>query len=170
MQREMGASTVASKCVAIGKWHQLCNVAGVVAFAGITRRLLVTCKQSWERRRVASPQSHALRGSRGKQRQTEGRHKRRRSSVIQSPTACGKVIGAHSSRFPLGQLHPSLAHSSTMFRSALSKASANVAPRASHSVARPALARGYHEKVISHYERPRNVGSSPRAWTHRDTI
>ncbi|KAJ3479340.1 hypothetical protein NLI96_g9124 [Meripilus lineatus] len=49
-----------------------------------------------------------------------------------------------------------------MFRSALSKASANVAPRASHSVARPALARGYHEKVISHYERPRNVGSLPK--------
>jgi len=27
----------------------------------------------------------------------------------------------------------------------------------------PALTRFYHEKVIDHYERPRNVGSLPKA-------
>jgi len=31
-----------------------------------------------------------------------------------------------------------------------------------NQVLRPVLARGYHEKVISHYERPRNVGSLPK--------
>ena len=51
-----------------------------------------------------------------------------------------------------------------MFRSALSKVPLNPAPRAGKAVARPVLARGYHEKVISHYERPRNVRSSLRAW------
>jgi len=37
-------------------------------------------------------------------------------------------------------------------------------PRASRLTARPVLARAYHEKVISHYEQPRNVrgGSQPR--------
>ena len=44
-----------------------------------------------------------------------------------------------------------------MFRSALSETPLNAAPRAGKVVARPVLARGYHEKVISHYERPRNV-------------
>jgi hypothetical protein len=32
-------------------------------------------------------------------------------------------------------------------------------PRTSRLAARPVLARAYHEKVISHYERPRNVRS-----------
>jgi len=32
----------------------------------------------------------------------------------------------------------------------------------SRSVVRPTLVRSYHEKVISHYERPRNVGSLPK--------
>ncbi|PCH41340.1 FeS cluster assembly scaffold IscU [Wolfiporia cocos MD-104 SS10] len=49
-----------------------------------------------------------------------------------------------------------------MFRSALSKTVLNAAPRASSAAVRPALARGYHEKVISHYEKPRNVGSLPK--------
>lgn len=40
---------------------------------------------------------------------------------------------------------------------ALSKTVLNAAPRASRQVARPVLARAYHEKVISHYESPRNV-------------
>jgi hypothetical protein len=43
-----------------------------------------------------------------------------------------------------------------MFRSALSKSVLN-APRAGRSEVRSVLARGYHEKVISHYESPRNV-------------
>lgn len=34
--------------------------------------------------------------------------------------------------------------------------------RASRVTLRPVLARGYHEKVISHYEQPRNVGSLPK--------
>jgi iron-sulfur cluster assembly enzyme ISCU, mitochondrial len=34
-------------------------------------------------------------------------------------------------------------------------------PRTSRLAARPVLARAYHEKVISHYERPRNVRSDP---------
>jgi len=46
-----------------------------------------------------------------------------------------------------------------MFRSALSKSVLSSASRASTITARPALARAYHEKVISHYEQPRNVGS-----------
>jgi len=35
-------------------------------------------------------------------------------------------------------------------------------PRVSRLTARPVVARAYHEKVISHYERPRNVGSLPK--------
>ncbi|KII95364.1 hypothetical protein PLICRDRAFT_98974 [Plicaturopsis crispa FD-325 SS-3] len=48
-----------------------------------------------------------------------------------------------------------------MFRSAISKTVLNAAaPRAASRInLRPVLARGYHEKVISHYEQPRNVGS-----------
>ncbi|KAH9998386.1 FeS cluster assembly scaffold IscU [Russula vinacea] len=42
-------------------------------------------------------------------------------------------------------------------RSALS-----ILPRVSRLTARPVVARAYHEKVISHYERPRNVGSLPK--------
>jgi hypothetical protein len=48
-----------------------------------------------------------------------------------------------------------------MFSSALSKTVLNAAPRASRAAFRPALARGYHEKVISHYEQPRNVSARP---------
>ncbi|TCD66832.1 iron-binding protein [Steccherinum ochraceum] len=50
-----------------------------------------------------------------------------------------------------------------MFRSTIAKSVLNASPRA-HTLAsvRPALARGYHEKVISHYEKPRNVGSLPK--------
>ena len=40
-------------------------------------------------------------------------------------------------------------------RSALS-----ILPRVSRLTARPVVARAYHEKVISHYERPRNVRGS----------
>ncbi|KAI0306943.1 FeS cluster assembly scaffold IscU [Multifurca ochricompacta] len=35
-------------------------------------------------------------------------------------------------------------------------------PRISRLSTRPVIARAYHEKVISHYERPRNVGSLPK--------
>ncbi|KAF9246926.1 FeS cluster assembly scaffold IscU [Melanogaster broomeanus] len=51
-----------------------------------------------------------------------------------------------------------------MFRSALSRSvfSAVVAPKASRTGISPVIARGYHEKVISHYESPRNVGSLPK--------
>ncbi|KAI9428826.1 FeS cluster assembly scaffold IscU [Lactarius indigo] len=35
-------------------------------------------------------------------------------------------------------------------------------PRVSRIATRPVIARAYHEKVISHYERPRNVGSLPK--------
>ena len=44
-----------------------------------------------------------------------------------------------------------------MFRSALTKTSKAVTPRASGITLQPALSRTYHEKVISHYENPRNV-------------
>lgn len=57
--------------------------------------------------------------------------------------------------------HSGLTRTPIMFsvRSAL----ANI-PRASRLTARPVVARAYHEKVISHYEQPRNVrcGSQPR--------
>ncbi|EIW61764.1 FeS cluster assembly scaffold IscU [Trametes versicolor FP-101664 SS1] len=46
-----------------------------------------------------------------------------------------------------------------MFRSTIAKSLVNASPRASRLAARPVLARAYHEKVISHYEQPRNVGS-----------
>jgi len=50
-----------------------------------------------------------------------------------------------------------------MFRSAIARSVLNASPRASTIASvRPALARGYHEKVISHYESPRNVGSLPK--------
>ncbi|KAJ3723160.1 FeS cluster assembly scaffold IscU [Lentinula raphanica] len=53
-----------------------------------------------------------------------------------------------------------------MFRSALSstfaKSAAISRPYASRVAIRPVLSRGYHEKVISHYEKPRNVGSLPK--------
>ncbi|EJF62874.1 FeS cluster assembly scaffold IscU [Dichomitus squalens] len=49
-----------------------------------------------------------------------------------------------------------------MLRSSITKSLVNVTPRASRLAVRPALARGYHEKVISHYEKPRNVGSLPK--------
>ena len=35
-------------------------------------------------------------------------------------------------------------------------------PRASRLTARPVVARAYHEKVISHYEQPRNVRRGPQ--------
>lgn len=45
-----------------------------------------------------------------------------------------------------------------MFRSAVSKSLFGAArPTLSKVIARPSVARGYHEKVISHYEKPRNV-------------
>ncbi|OJT13349.1 Iron sulfur cluster assembly protein 1, mitochondrial [Trametes pubescens] len=44
-----------------------------------------------------------------------------------------------------------------MFRSTIAKSLVNASPRASRLAARPVLARAYHEKVISHYEQPRNV-------------
>ncbi|KIK95123.1 hypothetical protein PAXRUDRAFT_827310 [Paxillus rubicundulus Ve08.2h10] len=51
-----------------------------------------------------------------------------------------------------------------MFRSPLSRTVLNVAaaPKVLATRISPVLARGYHEKVISHYESPRNVGSLPK--------
>ncbi|KAF5363578.1 hypothetical protein D9756_000541 [Leucocoprinus leucothites] len=51
-----------------------------------------------------------------------------------------------------------------MFRSAITRPLfAAARPALARNVARPAIAtRQYHEKVISHYERPRNVGSLPK--------
>ena len=45
----------------------------------------------------------------------------------------------------------------TMLRSTLAKSVLTANTRATALAARPVLARGYHEKVISHYEKPRNV-------------
>jgi iron-sulfur cluster assembly enzyme ISCU, mitochondrial len=47
-----------------------------------------------------------------------------------------------------------------MFR-LLSKPVLSAARAARVPTARPVLARAYHEKVISHYENPRNVSSRP---------
>jgi len=50
-----------------------------------------------------------------------------------------------------------------MFRSAISKTILGAARQnAIRTAARPVVARAYHENVISHYERPRNVGSLPK--------
>ncbi|KAN0097750.1 NifU-like N terminal domain containing protein [Tylopilus felleus] len=51
-----------------------------------------------------------------------------------------------------------------MFRSALSRTVLNAAAatRAPRTGVAPVLTRAYHEKVISHYESPRNVGSLPK--------
>lgn len=51
-----------------------------------------------------------------------------------------------------------------MFRAALAKTALPVAARATRTApraVRPVIARAYHEKVISHYENPRNVGFPP---------
>ncbi|KAL5527198.1 ISU1 [Sanghuangporus baumii] len=45
---------------------------------------------------------------------------------------------------------------------ALSKSVLTSTSRAIRPAVRPVLARAYHEKVISHYESPRNVGSLPK--------
>ncbi|KAJ6516063.1 FeS cluster assembly scaffold IscU [Mycena sanguinolenta] len=50
-----------------------------------------------------------------------------------------------------------------MFRSVLTKpVLAAARPGVARALQRPLLARAYHEKVISHYEQPRNVGSLPK--------
>jgi len=52
-----------------------------------------------------------------------------------------------------------------MLRSVLTRSFGIISQTATRSSSRPAainLARNYHEKVIDHYERPRNVGSLPR--------
>ncbi|KAG5635777.1 iron-binding protein [Sphagnurus paluster] len=50
-----------------------------------------------------------------------------------------------------------------MFRSALSKTVLNATrPSAVQKAFTPVGARAYHENVISHYEKPRNVGSLPK--------
>ncbi|KAF8914086.1 FeS cluster assembly scaffold IscU [Gymnopilus junonius] len=51
-----------------------------------------------------------------------------------------------------------------MFRSALTRPLVSVSRSAALARASvtPIIARRYHEKVISHYERPRNVGSLPK--------
>ncbi|TFK76070.1 iron sulfur cluster assembly protein 1 [Pluteus cervinus] len=50
-----------------------------------------------------------------------------------------------------------------MFRSLAAKTALNVArPAIARPTLAPVLVRAYHEKVISHYERPRNVGSLPK--------
>ncbi|GBE79376.1 Iron sulfur cluster assembly protein 1, mitochondrial [Sparassis crispa] len=49
-----------------------------------------------------------------------------------------------------------------MFHSSLVKSVLTASPRATRVAVRPVIARSYHEKVISHYEQPRNVGSLPK--------
>jgi len=50
-----------------------------------------------------------------------------------------------------------------MFRSALSSSlRATARPVVQRASITPIATRGYHENVISHYERPRNVGSLPK--------
>ncbi|KIL68147.1 hypothetical protein M378DRAFT_121316 [Amanita muscaria Koide BX008] len=50
-----------------------------------------------------------------------------------------------------------------MLRSTLQSAASSITrPKVARVVIQPIIARGYHEKVISHYERPRNVGSLPK--------
>ncbi|KAJ7591252.1 FeS cluster assembly scaffold IscU [Mycena floridula] len=50
-----------------------------------------------------------------------------------------------------------------MFRSALTNTILKASrPGSSRVAATPIFARTYHEKVISHYEQPRNVGSLPK--------
>jgi len=52
-----------------------------------------------------------------------------------------------------------------MFRSVIKKslfAASRPAPTLTKASLRPLVARGYHENVISHYEKPRNVGSLPK--------
>ncbi|TFY80811.1 hypothetical protein EWM64_g3201 [Hericium alpestre] len=49
-----------------------------------------------------------------------------------------------------------------MFRSTLARPLVRAAAPRARVAARPVLARAYHEKVISHYEQPRNVGSLPK--------
>lgn len=51
----------------------------------------------------------------------------------------------------------SLPSTTIMLRSALTKTVLNTATRPSGAAIRPIIARAYHEKVISHYESPRNV-------------
>ena len=54
-----------------------------------------------------------------------------------------------------------------MFSSLVQKSVLRTATRAPVLNARPLLARAYHEKVISHYENPRNVsGSRPPSQFH----
>jgi hypothetical protein len=55
----------------------------------------------------------------------------------------------------------SLSPTPIMLRSSLTRSVLNATPRATGVNARPVLARAYHEKVISHYESPRNVCLSP---------
>jgi len=52
-----------------------------------------------------------------------------------------------------------------MFHSAIQKSlftASRSAPTLTRTSLQPLLARGYHENVISHYEKPRNVGSLPK--------
>ncbi|KAF8222717.1 FeS cluster assembly scaffold IscU [Tricholoma matsutake] len=50
-----------------------------------------------------------------------------------------------------------------MLHSAATKSVLNAARQSvSRSTIRPVVVRGYHENVISHYEKPRNVGSLPK--------
>lgn len=68
----------------------------------------------------------------------------------------GRTAGVNShSQSPPAPTTPS--PPTTMFRSTIAKSLVNASPRASRLAARPVLARAYHEKVISHYEQPRNV-------------
>ena len=68
-----------------------------------------------------------------------------------SPLTCTSLSNSHS---------PQLA----MFSSLVQKSVLSTATRATRLNCRPVLARAYHEKVISHYENPRNVsGSHPTA-------
>lgn len=73
-------------------------------------------------------------------------------SAVANPHAPAGVKALHT----LTQRPSSLTETMSALRS-LSKSILTTVPRVSRQTARPALARAYHEKVISHYEQPRNV-------------
>lgn len=69
--------------------------------------------------------------------------------------AAKSVIGVSRQRRLF--IPPTTILSLTMFRSAITKTVLRTATRPSGAAVRPIIARAYHEKVISHYESPRNV-------------
>lgn len=75
--------------------------------------------------------------------------------------AAGATHGRTQSQRRGRSQQPTFPLTPTMLRSSIAKTLVNASPRASRLAARPVLARAYHEKVISHYEQPRNVRLAP---------